>query len=443
MEILDNQKFKKFIIDAKNNNRILYDPDFFGKNRNVLQQICDDVSKFDIYTFDGRFDDILINITNNFVFKEKSNYYKEFLQQIYDMFLNYVVPNMILIPLNNINFEFKNNEHISITDNIRIYNPINIDIQKLKRYPFIKAKKDNLSEYFEKNVYAQLCKEHIILTKDPHFFNNPIMTVLINNIDYKVEQEAARISEATYSFIRMIDFDKLPEGNGWGVLQSMTRPAGTYSVYYNEPNSSKSPPYNSGYGHSFIFKFDPILDINSIEFNRNIDVFKFLLNKFIHFSFIRRDLITDIELKNIDKWMNAVLLYNSAYELASKERYDATIITLLTILESLFLKNTGNKKLILAEKISQFLLDKGFDYNQEKIKDLIIDTYNHRSKFVHEGEAYYSLTSYKSINDRQGTIPGMKPFSYGLLPNGAHEQARSIYMLFRITGYVLMHYWDK
>ena len=167
------------------------------------------------------------------------------------------------------------------------------------------------------------------------------------------------------------------------------------------------------------------------------------MNKFIHFSFIKRDQISEGELKNIDKWMNAILLYNSAYELASKERYDATIITLLTILESLFLKNTGNKKLILAEKISQFLLDKGFDYNQQKIKDLIIDTYNHRSKFVHEGEAYYSLTSYKSINDRQGTIPGMKPFSYGLVPNGAHEQARSIYMLFRVTGYVLMHYWNK
>lgn len=443
MEVLDNQVFKNFIDAAKENNRILYDPKFFGDNKKILQQICDDVKNFDVYTFDGRFDDILINVTNHFEFKEKTNYYKEFLKQIYDAFLINIVPNMILIPLNNISFKFENDEYVSIADNIRIYNPIKLDRQNLTRHHLIKTKKDKLSEYFEQSVYAQLCKEHIVLTKDPYFFNNPIMTILINNIDYKVEQEAARISEAAYSFIRMIDFDKLPEGNGWGVLQSMTKPAGTYSVYYNEPNTSKLPPYNSGYGHSFIFKFDPILDINSIEFNNNIETFKFLIDKFVQWCFIKREEKTGNELKTIDKWMNAVLLYNSAYELASKERYDATIITLLTILESLFLKNTGNKKLILAEKISQFLLDKGFDYNQQKIKDLIIDTYNHRSKFVHEGEAYYSLTSYKSINDRQGTIPGMKPFSYGLLPNGAHEQARSIYMLFRVTRYVLMHYWNK
>ena len=72
--------------------------------------------------------------------------------------------------------------------------------------------------------------------------------------------------------------------------------------------------------NSFIFKFDPILDINSIELNNNIDTFKFLIDKFVQLCFIKREEKTGNELKTIDKWMNAVLLYNSAYELASKEK---------------------------------------------------------------------------------------------------------------------------
>lgn len=444
MKPLTNEKFKDFITAAKRDNRILYDPEFYGEYIEILKQLYSDVQDFDICTLDGRFEDLLIKITNGFIFTDKTNYYNEFLNKIYSEFDKLIVPNMILIPLNNIEINFKNDDYIQVTNNVRIYTPINNDKKKFNFLRSNKIKRDSLSEYFEKNVYMELSKEHILLTKDPNFFNSPIMTVLLNNIDFKVEHEAARITEAIYSFIRMLDFDEQSEGNGWGVLQGLkNQPARTYTVYYNKPNTSKNPPYNSGYGHSFIFKFDPILDINSTEFNKKIQRFGSLVERYISFSFINRHNTNTEKLKVIDKWMNAILLYNSAYELASKERYDATLITLLTILESLFLKNTGNKKLILADKVSQFLLETGFDYNQQKIKNLIIDTYNHRSKFVHEGEVFYSLSSYKSINDRQGTIPGMKPFFYGFVPSNAHDEARNIYMLFRITGYVLMNYWKS
>lgn len=33
------------------------------------------------------------------------------------------------------------------------------------------------------------------------------MTILIKNINFKVDHESSRITEAVYSFIRMIDFD--------------------------------------------------------------------------------------------------------------------------------------------------------------------------------------------------------------------------------------------
>ncbi|MGN1201250.1 MAG: hypothetical protein ACI4R8_03230 [Candidatus Caccovivens sp.] len=438
---MNNEFFKKFITDSKKDNRILYDPEFFGKYEDLLHTIHQDVQKFDIFTLSGKFQDILIKVTNNFVFDIKENYYKRFLDLIYLEFEQLVVPNIVLIPLNNLKLNLNNKDYFEIAENIRIYTPTNIEYSKLKPFKEGVIKKDKLSEYFEQNVYARLLKEHIILAKDHYFFNNPIMTVLIRNVDFKVEHEASRITEAVYSFIRMIDFDSDMEDFGWGVLNGLKQPASTYGVYYNSPNKSSKPPYDNGYGHSFIFKFEPILDINSSEFFERIERFKFLINKFVSYCFINRTQFSDSELKQLDKWMNAVLLYNSAYELASKEKYDVTIITLLTILESLFLKNTGNKKMLLAEELSNFLQEKKFKYNKQKIIDLIVETYNHRSKFVHEGKLY-DISSYKSINDRQGTIPGMKPFAYGMFASVSHDDAKSIYLLFKITGYVIMAYFD-
>lgn len=438
---MNNEFFKQFITDSKKDNRILYDPEFFGKYEDLLHTIYQDVQKFDIFTLSGKFQDILIKVTNNFVFDTKENYYKRFLELIYVEFEQLVVPNIVLIPLNNLKLNLNNKDYFEIADNIRIYNPTNIEYSKLKPFKDDVIKKDKLSEYFEQNVYSKLLKEHIILAKDHYFFNNPIMTILIRNVDFKVEHEASRITEAVYSFIRMVDFDSEREGHGWGVLDGLKEPAHTYGVYYNSPYASPNPPYNNGYGHCFIFKFDPILDINSSKFFEKIERFKFLINKFVSFCFINRTKFSNDKLKQLDKWMNVVSLYNYAYELASKERYDVTIITLLTILESLFLKNSGNKKLLLAEKVSIFLQEKGFKYDRQKITNLIVETYNHRSKFVHEGELY-DVSSYKSINDRQGTIPGMKPFAYGMFASVSHDDARSIYLLFRITGYIIMSYFD-
>ena len=268
------------------------------------------------------------------------------------------------------------------------------------------------------------------------------MTIVVDNINYKVSHEASRITEAVYSFIRMIDFDTERDLRDWGLIHKKLKPAHTYGVYYNLPGTKQIPPYDNGYGHSYIFKFEPILDVLSNEFENRIKSFSFILDLFVKYSFINRNLTNPLTLKKIDKWMNAVLLYNSAYELASKEKYDLTIITLLTILESLFLKNTGDKKLQLAEKIPEFLIKRGFKYNKEKLQQVLKETDSHRNKFVHEGDVYYNMYSYKGLHDRQGLIPGMKPFNYGMVPCNSQDDARSIYILFRITGYVIMSFWN-
>lgn len=439
---MDNEFLKQFITNAKNNNRILFGPRCIGQYKELIDRIYKDVGTFDIYTLDGRFPDVLKRVVNNISFCESQDYYKQLLGSIYNELKQLVVPNMILIPLNNLKPNFNGKDYIEFAENIRIYPPTNIDYRKLKPHcnnPTIK--KDKLSEYFEKSVYAKLLQDHIILAKDHHFFNSPIMTILINNIDYKVVNEAARITEAVYSLIRMVDFDVDMDSYDWYNIKNLKTPASTYGVYFNEPNTSPKPPYNNGYGNCYIFKFDPILDINPVEFHNRIEKCKFLIETFVSLCFVDRSKKTIEELKTYDKWMKAVLLYNTAYESASKENYDVTIMTLLTILESFFLNNRGTKKFELAEQVSVFLEKKGFDYNKQKIKDLILDTYKHRSKYVHEGITY-NITSYKSIVDRQGSIPGMKPFSCGMFDPMAYNDAMNIYMLFRITGYIIMSYFD-
>lgn len=77
-------------------------------------------------------------------------------------------------------------------------------------------------------------------------------------------------------------------------------------------------------------------------------------------------------------------MFNDAYEFASIEKYDASLIFLLVILESLFVKNTGNKKENVVLALEDF-------YKREskrdvaKIRPLITKVYHTRNAFVHEG----------------------------------------------------------
>lgn len=425
---MNNTIFKNFIIAAQKDERVLYDPQYFGEFTQLQQQITEDVKQFDAYTLDGQFDDILVKVASNFSFDNKTNYYNEFLNLLYDEFQKLVVPTMILVPLNNFHPNFGKDNYIEIADNIRIYQVSPSNVKALEKY-------------HSQSIYAKLLKEHILTVKDPNFFNNPIMTILVKNVPFKVNVESARISEAVYSLMRMVDFTAGREGGGRGLLNKFPRPAGTYCVYYNTPQTSPNPPYDNGYGYSFRFKFDPILDINSSGFMNRIERFEMLIHRYVSCSFINKNCTSSAELSKIHKWLNAVLLYNSAYELASKEKFDESLIVLLTILESLFLKNTGNKKKLLADYICQFLNDKGFDFEIETLVNVILDTYNHRSKFIHEGKTYFNAYA-KGINDKQGVIPGMKPFSYGMFPSIGYHDAMNIQYLFCTTGHVLMSYFD-
>ncbi len=155
---MNNGFIKQFIQAAKKDNRILYDPKCFGIYEDIIYKIYEDVQEFDYYTLDGRLDDILINVINNFTFDEKQNYYTQILNLIHLEFEKIVVPNIILIPLNNFRLHLDYEACYEVSENIKIFYPTNIDNYVLRNNYDITIKKDRLSEYFEQNIFATLLK---------------------------------------------------------------------------------------------------------------------------------------------------------------------------------------------------------------------------------------------------------------------------------------------
>jgi hypothetical protein len=97
-------------------------------------------------------------------------------------------------------------------------------------------------------------------------------------------------------------------------------------------------------------------------------------------------------------------MFNTAYDLASIERYDATLVTLISILESIFLKpNARLKKENLKNQISSFL--------NEDCSKLIDVSYKRRSDYVHEGKTIGGIMRFKLAENEHNYIPGYKPFT--------------------------------
>jgi hypothetical protein len=238
----------------------------------------------------------------------------------------------------------------------------------------------------------------------------------------------------------MLDFAEEREpGNGWGFLyRDKQQSARTYTVYYNKEGTSPTPPFNSGYGHSFRFKFTPILDVNTYSFIKNIDKLNELIIRFVRISFIDLEEVSTDKISAMKKWQNAVLMFNTAYEFASIEKYDSAVIILHTILESIFLNNEwGSKKVPLSKKVSKYLVDNNYSRSLEELEKNILDTYDERNKFIHEGFGYDQHQSFRSINDHQGIVPGMKPFAYNFMPSLPSKELSDIKLLFEITIRVL------
>ena len=401
---------------------------------NFINILYEDISKFKNYTFDGRVQDIIYNVLKEFC--ESDIKYGQFLDYLEKELDKLVVPCIILIPLNYFNDEVLKSD-LTLADNIKLFKTEKVNtVEKIK----VSKTKSALAKHVETTIYAKLLKEHILLAKDRNFFNFPILAININCVDYQADNESSIITEAAYSFIRLLDFEAPREGSGWGILDQKKYPSKLYGVYYNKEKTSPKPPYSNGYGYSGRFKFSPYLDINSTEFIKQLDIFSNLLVKFCNTCFIdKRKIDKQISLKN-GKWQKAVLLYNTAYELASIEKYDESLLLLIIILESLFLCNAEhNKRAALCNKIVPFMKD-NYDIDPDNLTELIEKIYRKRNKFVHEGQSIcYNYSTFKSITSYQGLIRGMKPFVYG---GGdiSYENVNLIEELFVLVGDVIKVY---
>lgn len=173
------------------------------------------------------------------------------------------------------------------------------------------------------------------------------------------------------------------------------------------------------------------MDIDSHFFEKNTRFLTDNIKQFINSCFLSEAETSKQDYVKFKKWENAVLMFNSAYEFASIERFDSMLIVLMTILESLFIKNEGKTK---SDRLARSLSTFFSKYKQIKsidIESLILECYKYRNKYVHEGIRIESFLSFKPLNDFSGYLRGERPFSK--LNNLPIHIATNILFLFELV----------
>ena len=408
---MDEIRLNEFFIAVKKNEKVAYD--FCAGFGDVLDKIYKDIESFPFYTFSGKIQDLIVKLTKN------GNYegaYHVFLMDVEKELEKLIVPNIILLPMNFLIKE-KFESDVVLNERLSLFMPSKEDLQELSNSDLLsrqhnkRKKRSNLCNHFYDILGSHLDKEHILLAKDRNFFNYPTLAIRLNNIDYKVEEESGRIVEAIYAIARMMDFDKDREDHGWGMMAQKTQPAHTYVVYYKSPKIGREKNY---YGYSFRYNFSPYLDINTEEFIGSIDEFKTIVNLYMNLCFLDKRKIIDNNIKLINRWKNAIAMFNTAYEFASIEKYDSCMLILMALLESVFLENEGiGKQKRLLEEIKLFYEKTKNKKKSEEIFKSVESIYKARNKFMHEGIGFESeFKSSRRLNDNQGLNKGMKPFAY-------------------------------
>jgi len=370
----------------------------------IMHDVAVRIRKYGYYTLDGRFQDCVIDFLCQKFKTEEIDYDIELIAKtVSSLMKKEIVPNIIIVPLNHLNKLYLPQELI-LDEDISIF-AMNEKQNKVRKDQSL------LARYVEKKIYCHFNADHILITKDPYFFNFPIIAIKIEHIDYIVEHEAPKIVEAVYGLLRMIDFEqgREPDDHGWGVRHRDRIPeAFTYTVYYKQAGSDYRNLHEGELGYSFRFKFSPILDINTKYLVEHTDLFTSLLKKVIENSFIAEVDYEKNEYTIRKKWINAITIFDTAYEFFSIGKIDSAVLLLFTILESLFFKlGEFNKKDTLIDRLILFF---GDEERSARIKSIIQNTTKYRNEFVHQGIGLERFKTYRSINDREGYLQGQKPF---------------------------------
>ncbi len=396
------------VIEKIKNKVITYENFFNDEDWNTYTEIfAKKLKDYEYYIFDGRFEDELYRYTLALSNQNLNEIILETLVKDFSVILKeiYTVTNVIVLPLNHLNIEYLGLE-VLLDENIRVFSMV--ESQK-----DIKNDKTFISKYIEQELNDRLNAHHILVTKDPYFFNYPIMTIKIRHVDYRVIHESPKIVESVYGLMRLMDMfsSREPTDCGWGVKhRDRKQEAYTYTVYYNLHKTSNEEGL---YGYSFRFKFSPILDINTKELIEHKDRFTVLLNQVIDFTFLSENSTDKKEYQIKKKWVNAILLFNTAYEFASIGKYDSALVLFIIIIESLMFQiDEYNTKKDLINKLCKYF--SGNEVQSIDIKKTILDIYEYRRFFVHQGVGLERFTTYRSLHDREGIVKGQKPFIYSM-----------------------------
>lgn len=350
---------------------------------------------------------------------------QEFINLIEYEFKKFYTPMIITLPINVI---INNNSFTNIS-----FKNSNINIFSKDEQGLIL-----LNKYFNKNIYADFNSRYILRKNDNNFINYPLMTIFIKGIEYSVNIEAPKIVEAIYSIIRMTAMHKVKHYDDIRELPPM---GSTYAVNYNVIKSPNQQISNSSYGYSYRIGFANILDMSIKEIEIIKDEISNLITKLIDYTFYNKNSKINKENEKCRKWINALLLFNEAYELASIEKYDTANLILLTILESFFIaKNTKVKKDTLKKRVPP-LVSKRFD--ETLTCNVIENTYKKRNYFIHEGQKIENRIAYRTLGDYQGLRKGLEPINYSNesdLKN--YTDLYYISLLFEIVSFCITSQYD-
>jgi hypothetical protein len=353
--------------------------------------ISEDLKEHSKLIFDGRRDDAFRRTLEK-IDTEAS--YEEFFAILLEEISEYNDDNILIVPMNGLQKELLN-------DVIEFDNP-NFMLFAVKESNFkIQRDKTKIAKYVKNKMQLRLNMQHMIF-KDRNYFNSPVLTIIIKgNNDNEIYHEAQQIVQGIYSLIRMNDLLNDSKKSGWNSFTARRYPV-TYAVY--NKCGRKNSEIDGGCGHQMKIFCSPLLDVNTAVFLQNKSV---LVNRFdylIQSIFESRIDGIDKEFYAKKRWINSLTMFNTAYDLASIERYDATLVTLISILESIFLKpNTSLKKENLKNKVSSFL---NKDYS-----NLIDISYKRRSDYVHEGKTIGGIMRFKLAENEHNYVPGYKPFT--------------------------------
>jgi hypothetical protein len=381
-----NEVLNGYINDFKHEAFDLFS--FFNDNRyyEIWEFVYSELEEYNKYILDGRRDDVFYEVLKGI---KDNNFWDinldSFVLMILSEIKKYDIDNCLILPLNGIEKNMLPNVLEFDNPDIKIFSVKEGNIRK--RYD-----KTLIADYYKKRMGEKLNMQHMMF-KDKDMFKTPVLTAIIKGQnDNEIYHSAQEISQGLYAIIRINDLLFGHKKRAWHGYQWPEYPK-SYAVYSKE-----------GTGHQMKLFCSPILDVDTKIFIKYsgeiINTFNLLMKTYFEAPI---SLDNDIYQAK-QRWLNSMQMFNTAYDLASIERFDSSLVTLLSFLESLFLnKNSRQKKEDLQRQVSLYV--------ERDVSELLDNSYRRRNRYLHDGVRVGGTAKFKLVEKIHNYVPGYRPFA--------------------------------